>query len=742
MSTRTKVIAAVMLVILTICAIFLALFSRQNRQNLQSIISSKAESASIVARAIIDQAGRQYSLRMKSFVSYKAFDSKEQLIKAFADRDRQRLQTLSTPFFDLLQKENPYFASLGWILPDNTAFLRVHDPENFGQDVSTMRPDVAAVNKDRRPRSGFTTGYVGLHYRVVQPVFYQGAYLGAVQIGIKGEILIDSLSRELKTPVGVAIPNSEYATILPKHQKGLNGPTHTIVASMPTFFDPLLREIDWTKAQHTLKDDAKTYILFNVNSLANFQGKELGILFVILDITPEVHKGRALLASAFALSAILLALSFVILYFSYGSLVQKIVDLNLSLAHNNRELEKSVEERTQILLTEIEERKITEAKLQKAEKMEAIGLMAGGVAHDLNNILSGVVSYPELLLMQLPEDSELRRPLTTIHESGLRAAAVVADLLTVARSAAKVREVAQINTIVHDYLVSPEGKKLLALYPDVKIKTQLASKLANIFCSPVHVRKCLMNLVINAAEALDTSCGTILIISENRKLSASTDKKDLPPGDYVALTVRDDGPGIPDADLEHIFEPFYTKKKMGRSGTGIGLAVVWSAMQDHGGRVSVESNGQGTTFTLLFPATTAKEHEAAHHVTIQELQGKGEQILVVDDEPYQRDIASQLLNILGYKVSTASSGEEALRSMTDNKADLILLDMLMDPGINGRQTYEEIIKKHPGQKAVIASGFSESDEVKKAISLGACAFIKKPYTLEELGLAIKKALQA
>jgi signal transduction histidine kinase/CheY-like chemotaxis protein len=678
---------------------------------------------------------------MKSFVNYKAFDSKEVLIKTFADRDRQRLQIRSKPFFDLLQKENPYFASLGWILPDNTAFLRVHDPENFGQDVSKMRPDVVAVNKDRRQRSGFTTGYAGLHYRVVQPVFYQGAYLGAVQMGIKGEILTDTLSRQLKTPVGVAIPNGEYATILPQYQEGLSGPTHTIIASIPVFFENMLSEIDWTKAQHTLKDDEKTYILCNVNSLANFQGKELGILFVILDITSEVHRGRALLASAFALSAILIALSFLILYLSYGSLVQKIVDLNLSLARNNRELEKRVEERTQTLLTEIEERKITEAKLQKAEKMEAIGLMAGGVAHDLNNILSGVVSYPELLLMKLPEDSDLRRPLTTIHESGLRAAAVVADLLTVARCAAKVREVAQINTIVQDYLASPEGQKLLALYPDVKIKTRLASKLDNIFCSPVHVRKCLMNLVINAAEALDKS-GTILISTENRTLSPTPGKKDLPPGDYVALVVRDDGPGIPDADLGHIFEPFYTKKKMGRSGTGIGLAVVWSAMQDHGGRVIVTSNGQGTTFTLLFPATTAKEHEAPHNVTIQELQGKGEQILVVDDEPCQRDIASQLLNILGYKVATASSGEEALRSMTENKADLILLDMLMDPGINGRQTYEEIIKKHPGQKAVIASGFSESAEVKKAIGLGACAFIKKPYTLEELGLAVKKVLQA
>ncbi|MEN8257517.1 MAG: response regulator [Thermodesulfobacteriota bacterium] len=740
MSTRAKVITAVMLVILTICAIFLSLLARQNRQNLDTLIASKTKSANIVAKTIIDQASRHYALRIKSFVNYKTSKSREALLAAFADRDRQRLQKLNKPYFDLLRQEDPYFATFGWILPDTTAFLRVHNPKNFGQDVRKMRPDVVAVNKDRRQRSGFTTGYVGLQYRVVNPVFYKGEYLGAVQFGIDGRVLLDTIFRQLKTPVGLAIPNSEYATIWPQHQKGLAGPTHTIEVTDDTLLKDIISDIDWGKKQQTIKVDDKNYIISNINSLANFQGKELAVLFVALDISPEVNKGRSLLFSAFFLSLILVGLSFLILYFSYGSLVQKIVNLNHSLIRNNQKLGEKVEERTQKLLKEIDERVITEAKLQKAEKMEAIGLMAGGVAHDLNNILSGVVSYPELLLMQLPEEHELRRPITAIHESGLRAAAVVADLLTVARSVAKVREIVQVNNLILDYLASLEGKKLLSLYPGVKISTSLSPELANIFCSPVHVRKCLMNLVINGAEALGID-GKIILKTENYALAEEDSGKNLPAGDYVALMVIDNGPGIASADLEHIFEPFYTKKKMGRSGTGIGLAVVWNAMEDHGGQVSVASTDKGTTFSLLFPATKRQAPDAVFNVNTKELHGNGEQVLVVDDEPHQRDIASQILTLLNYTATTVSSGEDAVSYMAKNKADLVLLDMLMDPGINGRQTYEQILKEHPDQKAVIVSGFSESHEVKKAISLGAGGFIKKPYTLEELGLAIKKVLQ-
>lgn len=729
-----------MLVIISICIIFLSLLYRENQRSMQQIIDSKAKSASIVAEAIIDQTSIQYQLRIKSFINYKSSKSREMMIQAFARRDRQELQRLCKPFFEILQKENPYVSTLGWILPDNHAFLRVHSPENFGQNVAEMRPDVAAVNRFHEQRSGFTTGYIGLQYRVIEPVFYKNKYLGAVQIGIEGKVLQHAIEKKLHAPAGVALLNSEYNSILENYQKGISGRSHTIDSSDPALFQGIIN-LDWSANQYRVTLDGKPYIIYKVYTLTNFQNKELGLLFVALDISQEVMERRSLIFSALLLSALLVSLSFIILYSSYGKLVQRIFNLNESLEKNNRELESRVQKRTAELLVEIEERKITEMKLHKAEKMEAIGLMAGGVAHDLNNILSGVVSYPEILLMQLSEDDKLYPPIKAIYESGLRAAAVVSDMLTVARSAANVREIANINTVIKEYLKSLEGKKLLSQYPDVHINIQLAPDLHNIKCSPVHIKKCLMNLVINAAEALGNS-GRITISTRNCLLDErEAQQSSLPKGKYIALTVNDNGPGIAPNDLEHIFDPFYTKKKMGRSGTGIGLTVVWNAVQNHNGKVKVESDTSGTTFTLLFPVSTDQALSSPkENITIENLRGHGEHILVVDDEPHQRNIAFQLLSLLDYDVDTVSSGEEAIAYVRDQKVDILLLDMLMDSGINGRQTYEEIIKINPQQKAIIASGFSESEEVRQAIKLGAAAFIKKPYTFEQLGVAVQTAL--
>ncbi len=412
----------------------------------------------------------------------------------------------------------------------------------------------------------------------------------------------------------------------------------------------------------------------------------------------------------------------------------------------NRRLDQRMEERTEELLQEVAERKLTEEKLHKAEKMEAIGLMASGVAHDLNNILSGVVSYPELLLMRLPDDSELRRPITIIKESGLRAAAVVADLLTVARDAAKVRSRENINTLVLEYLQSPEAEKVRSLFPGISITSHLAADVKKICCSPTHVNKCIMNLVLNAAEAVDPS-GRIDVCTEVRELS--TDQATVigvSAGRYVALIISDNGSGIDAADQGHIFEPFYTKKKMGRSGTGIGLAVVWNSMQDHSGTVTVQSTEKGTIFTLFFPLTDEDcnpliKQEATEVADIDsQLIAHGERILVVDDEAQQRDIATQILEELGYKVQAVSSGEDAIEYLRTDQVDLLFLDMVMEPGIDGLQTYTEIRKIHPGQKALLVSGFSESQKVEKAFSLGVGAFLKKPYTIEQLAAAVQKIL--
>lgn len=385
-----------------------------------------------------------------------------------------------------------------------------------------------------------------------------------------------------------------------------------------------------------------------------------------------------------------------------------------------------------------EEKKVIEEKLRRAQKMEAIGLMAGGVAHDLNNILSGIVSYPELLLLKLPADSPLRKPIKTIQESGNRAAAVVADLLTVARGVASVQEVANLNDLVNEYIASAEYIKIKASKSSVVVKFELAPDLFNISCSSIHIKKVLMNLIINAFEAIELS-GTIVISTANQYFDASL--KEIKIGQYVALSISDDGSGISRDDLERIFDPFYTKKMMGRSGTGLGLTVVWNTMQDHDGYIDVKSDEKGTIFKLYFPAVKDATSETKEDTEPAYLKGNGESILIVDDEQTQREVAYHMLTLLGYDVESVSSGEEAVEYVKKQSVNLLLLDMIMDPGINGRETYEKILNIHPGQKAVIASGWAESAEVKKAKDLGVAKYIRKPYTLAQIGQAIKEALK-
>jgi PAS domain S-box-containing protein len=387
------------------------------------------------------------------------------------------------------------------------------------------------------------------------------------------------------------------------------------------------------------------------------------------------------------------------------------------------------------------EKKHLEAKLHRARKMEAMGLMAGGIAHDLNNILSGIVSYPGLLLMDLSEDSPLREPIETIQESGMRAAEVVSDLLTIASGVATGKDVLNLNTLVEEYLDSAEHKKIERINPLITFKTELDSELLNITCSASHVKKILMNLVTNASEAID-GAGTVTVSTMNQYLDELLrGYEDVRTGEYVVLVILDDGSGISSQDLDRIFEPFYTKKVMGRSGTGLGLAVVWNAIQDHNGFIDVRSSRTGTTFELYFPATRKVLASEKEEIPLEEYQGHGEKVLVVDDEEMQREIACRLLTRLGYTADAVSSGEEAVEYLKENPVDLIVLDMVMPKGINGRETYEEIIKIRPGQKAIIASGYVKSKEVDMAQELGAGKYIKKPYTLEKVGLAVKEELE-
>ncbi len=393
------------------------------------------------------------------------------------------------------------------------------------------------------------------------------------------------------------------------------------------------------------------------------------------------------------------------------------------------------------LCRDVSEKRSLEAQLQRSQKMEALGLLAGGVAHDLNNVLSGIVSYPELLLVDLPEGSPLEKPLLTIQQSGKRASEIVQDLLTLARRGVTQTEVLSLNKIATEYLKSPEHAKLVSHHPSVRIELQSAVDLMNIRGSAIHLKKTLMNLVSNAAEAQPRG-GRISIVLDNRHVDRPLKGyEDVKAGDYVVLIVEDTGEGITPEDLKHLFEPFYTKKVMGRSGTGLGMAVVWGTVQDHNGYIDIKSElGQGTRFDLYFPVTQDAILQVESTTPVEKYTGSGELILVVDDIEEQRDIASGILKRLGYVVVAVPTGEDAVAYIHHNPVALVILDMIMDPGIDGLDTYKRILEVRPGQKAIITSGFSETERVREVQRLGACQYIKKPYTIEKIGIIVKKAL--
>jgi len=388
-----------------------------------------------------------------------------------------------------------------------------------------------------------------------------------------------------------------------------------------------------------------------------------------------------------------------------------------------------------------EERKGLEERLQRAEKMESLGMLAGGVAHDLNNVLGILIGYSELIAEEIEESSPIRPHIKYIRQGGERAAAIVQDLLTLARRGVQTSEVVNLNTTITDAEMSPEFEKLLSFHSGVRIKTSLNADLLNIRGSSVHLSKTLVNLISNAAEAMKTG-GLLTITTRNEYLDRPVHGYDtVREGDYVVLSVSDTGEGISASDMKRIFEPFYTKKVMGRSGTGLGLAVVWGTVKDHNGYINVESRvGRGTTFTLYFPVTREDISAEQAPIFVSEYLGNGESILIVDDVEGQRELACRMLKKLNYEVVTVSSGEEAVRYLQKSKAELVVLDMIMDPGMDGLDTYRKILESHPKQKAIIVSGFSESDRVKQAQELGAGAYVRKPYVQERLGLAVRKEL--
>jgi PAS domain S-box-containing protein len=383
-------------------------------------------------------------------------------------------------------------------------------------------------------------------------------------------------------------------------------------------------------------------------------------------------------------------------------------------------------------------RDITETKRlqefsERARRLETAGKIAGQVAHDFNNLLGPLVAYPGLMRDELPSDHPVVEFIDDMEKAAEQMAEINQQLLTLGRRGHYNMEPLDINRTIQEVIDRSEP------FPEgLELTTELNPEVLNIKGGASQIYRVIHNLVANALDAMPGG-GRLTIKTENYYVNRDSGAyKQIPRGEYVKLTMTDSGIGIPEDGIARIFDPFYTTKTADRKrGSGLGLSVVHAVVEDHGGYIDVTSNpDKGTSFYLYFPIT----RQPIEIVETDSVSGGSETVLVVDDDPVQRDVTSKLLDKLGYQVSTAASGEQALMMFADRRRQLLILDMVMPAGIDGAETYRQALELNPSQRAIIVSGFAGSDRVQKALDLGAGAFLKKPLTLIALASAVRKEL--
>lgn len=384
-----------------------------------------------------------------------------------------------------------------------------------------------------------------------------------------------------------------------------------------------------------------------------------------------------------------------------------------------------------------DERRDLEMQLLQAQKMEAIGTLAGGIAHDFNNLLSGITGYTSLIKMQIAEDHPLFRAVTTIEQSADRAAALTKQLLGFARGGKYKVEIVNLNDVVERVraLISRTFDRAIEIHVSPRPDLWLVE------ADSGQIEQSLLNLAVNARDAMPGG-GKLTISADNLTVGESYARRhlNLQPGRYVRLSVSDTGMGMDAVTQSRIFEPFFTTKEKGK-GTGMGLAMVYGIIRNHGGHIEVQSEvGIGTTFRIHLPITD-KKVGVESPLADSPIPKGSETLLVVDDEEVIRSLAEEALTQFGYTVLLANNGREAL-SLYEHQRDriaLVVLDMIM-PELGGEATYQRLKQVNPSIKVLLSSGYSSTAQVQSLLNAGVAGFVQKPYQIRELAEAVRKAL--
>ena len=469
----------------------------------------------------------------------------------------------------------------------------------------------------------------------------------------------------------------------------------------------------------------KLHLMPRVNLLAYVEHKENLIGWIEASWRP-----RTVYIHIYALAFLLLVLIIIHLYVrtlqAKEVLEDRVRERTSELVESNANLQNEIAERRRA----DEERTRLQEQLKQAHKMEAIGTLAGGIAHDFNNILQAISGYTQLMLLGKDKNDLDHPKLEAVREACHRAAQLVQQLLLFSRKVETESRPINLNREVD------QARRILerTIPKMIGISVDLDENLRAVNADPVQMERILLNLGTNAADAMPEG-GRLVFRTKNVVLDERfvQDHLGAAPGAFVLLTISDTGHGMDREVVEHIFEPFYSTKEVGK-GTGLGLASVYGIVKSHNGYITCESRvGQGTSFKIYLPALLQEEDRAPEPAVSLQPRGGHEVILVVDDDDSIRDVTSQILGEFGYRVLKASSGEQALEIYFNgrDRVDMVVLDIGM-PGMGGHRCLQELMRKDKNAKVLVASGYTVDRRLKQTLEKGAAGYVGKPYQAAEL----------
>ena len=393
-------------------------------------------------------------------------------------------------------------------------------------------------------------------------------------------------------------------------------------------------------------------------------------------------------------------------------------------------------------IEDITERRHLEAQLIQSQKMEAVGRLAGGVAHDFNNLLTAIIGYAEILLVKLTPDDPRRREAEQVIRAGERAAALTRQLLAFSRKEIFQPRPIDLNLVTSDF--APMLRRLIG--EDVQVETNFGADSATILGDPGQIEQVLMNLVVNARDAMPRG-GRLTISTSTAMLAVQrlSCGDDVQPGLYAALTVTDTGAGMGPETMSHLFEPFFTTKQPGK-GTGLGLAMVYGITHQHRGHIDVTSApGRGTTFIVYLPVADELVASSGTHAQPAEPKAArgNETILVAEDDPSVLALTNLILTGLGYRVLAANSGRAALVLAKEHagEIDLLLSDLVM-PEMDGGELAEALREIRPRTPVLFMSGHTDDSVLRGRIGSGDVRFLAKPFTARDIAVAVRAAIDS